>query len=76
MNTKMIQTKFKTPIGQAALAYHVPMDLLQETKKAYKEEGLKVRIVYRGSRRLMGLSKEYASFTYKGDATSFSVYKV
>ena len=76
LTVNQIQEQFKTPEGQVAVAYHVPMDLLEEVRQAYRQAGIDVRVVYRGPRR-RSTSKwinECNSFTLKYDATSFSVY--
>jgi hypothetical protein len=69
-----IQEQFKAPRGCGyAVAYHVPMEMLEEVRLAYRNEGIKIRVRYRGPR----VKNRYgvAYHTLKNNATSFSVYK-
>jgi hypothetical protein len=78
LTVNQIQEQFKTPEGQVALAYHVPMEMLEEVRLAYRQAGIKIRAVYRGPRRRPTPKwiNEGNSFTLKTDSTSFSVYAV
>jgi hypothetical protein len=77
LTVNQIQEQYKTPEGQVALSYHVPMEMLEEVRLAYRNEGIKIRICYRGPRRQPRQPNRWAkinSFTLKADSTSFSVY--
>lgn len=79
---------FKTPTDQCSIAHNVPIALRQETLDAFNEEGVPVRLRYRGPRmqsvgRLMYGANRFPyrrtrSQAYQDclreDATSFSVY--
>ena len=74
LTVNQIQEQFKTPEGQVALAYHAPMEMLEEVRQVYRNEGIKIRVRYRGPRCQPNRWVKINSFTLKDDATSFSVY--
>jgi hypothetical protein len=74
LTVNQIQEQYKTPEGQVALSYHAPMEMLEEVRQVYRNEGIKIRIRYRGPRRRPNRWTKINSFTLKADSTSFSVY--
>ena len=85
--TTSIQTLF--PSNGRSWAKGIPMSMLEMTRIAYKDAGIKIRVVYRGPRaqsvgRVMPGSNGYPSYKrsrnsaqstcMKCDATSFAIY--
>jgi len=85
-----LQTLFPAPRGQYAVAYWVPIALRQRVLAAYREEGIPIKIRFRGS-RAASVGRDMpcieAGRTYRrtrsqanrdclmADATHFSVYR-
>ena len=76
-------------IGEAALAKGIPMNMLPLVRIAFKDEGIRIRVAYRGPRaqsvgRIMKGYNGYSNYKrsrfsaqsscLKSDATSFAVY--
>ena len=73
--TTSIQTLFPSAQGETALAKGIPMSMLEMTRIAYKDAGIKIRVVYRGPRaqsvgRIMPGSNGYPSYSYKRSRNS------
>jgi hypothetical protein len=72
LTVTQIQEQFKTPEGQIALAYHIPMEMLEGVRQAYHNEGIAIRVRFRGPR--VKARYAIANHTLKNNATAFSVY--
>jgi hypothetical protein len=69
MTLEQIKTIYPAPDNHKALAYHVPIALLDEVRQTFKSAGISIRVRYRGPR-----INTFGSHTLKADAVSFSVY--
>jgi hypothetical protein len=71
-----IQAQFKSPSDHASIAYHIPMEMLEEVRQAYRNEGIKIRVRFRGPRvKHQVRSRLFEAYhTLKNDAVAFSVY--
>ncbi len=83
---KQFEQMYSATTQESALLSNVPMSLLNEVKRAYKNEGVDVRVRYRGP-RLSNIvvtknvirkrtQKQKQSDCLKSEAKSFSVYLV
>ena len=86
-NLSKFSSEYPSPRGQLSFIHRAPIGLLSEVIVAAKEDGVKIRVRYRGPRaHTIGKAMYSNGMTYyrsdrqayqdclKEDATSFSVY--
>ena len=50
MTIDEIQTTYSSPVGQAAIAYWIPIEMRDQVLARYRNAGIPIRIRFRGSR--------------------------
>jgi hypothetical protein len=76
LTVNQIQERFESPADHDSIAYHIPMEMLEEVRQAYRNEGIAIRVRFRGPRTNHQVRSRLfqAYHTLKENAVAFSVY--